>query len=155
MNEAHNMDCMEFLRKQPDKSFDLAVCDPPYGLSITGSTHTHTHTGASAPASRSEAKAIVWGAYKGDLSKRNFTRCLTMTPRQTPNTLGSWSASASTEFFSVAISFWITLVRRPVSSYGTKSVAACRRRTVRSHGRIYRGRAEYFGSGGTECCRAT
>ena len=26
-----NMDCLEFLREQPDKSFDLAVVDPPYG----------------------------------------------------------------------------------------------------------------------------
>lgn len=25
------MDCLEFLREQPDKSFDLAVVDPPYG----------------------------------------------------------------------------------------------------------------------------
>ena len=24
------MDCLEFLREQPDKSFDLAVVDPPY-----------------------------------------------------------------------------------------------------------------------------
>lgn len=26
----YNMDCMEFLRQQPDKSFDLAIVDPPY-----------------------------------------------------------------------------------------------------------------------------
>lgn len=26
----YNMDCMEFLRAQPDKSFDLAIVDPPY-----------------------------------------------------------------------------------------------------------------------------
>ena len=27
----HNIDCMEFLRTQADKSFDLAIVDPPYG----------------------------------------------------------------------------------------------------------------------------
>ena len=27
----HNVDCMEFLRTQADKSFDLAIVDPPYG----------------------------------------------------------------------------------------------------------------------------
>lgn len=32
MNEAYNMDCMKFLRDTPDKSFDLCVCDPPYGI---------------------------------------------------------------------------------------------------------------------------
>lgn len=30
-NIVHNMDCMEFLRAQADKSFDLAIVDPPYG----------------------------------------------------------------------------------------------------------------------------
>lgn len=29
---AYNMDCMEYMRSLPDKMFDLAVCDPPYGI---------------------------------------------------------------------------------------------------------------------------
>jgi site-specific DNA-methyltransferase (adenine-specific) len=32
MNIAHNMDCMEAMRCMPDKAFDLAIVDPPYGL---------------------------------------------------------------------------------------------------------------------------
>ena len=31
MNVAYNMDCMEYMRTLPDKAFDLAVVDPPYG----------------------------------------------------------------------------------------------------------------------------
>ena len=31
MNVAYNMDCMEAMREMPDKAFDLAVVDPPYG----------------------------------------------------------------------------------------------------------------------------
>ncbi len=31
MNVVYNMDCMEAMRKMPDKAFDLAVVDPPYG----------------------------------------------------------------------------------------------------------------------------
>lgn len=31
MTIAYNMDCMEALRTFPDKFFDLAVVDPPYG----------------------------------------------------------------------------------------------------------------------------
>ena len=27
-----NVDCMEYMRSLPDKHFDLAVCDPPYGI---------------------------------------------------------------------------------------------------------------------------
>lgn len=32
MNTAYNSDCMEAMRKMPDKCFDLAVVDPPYGI---------------------------------------------------------------------------------------------------------------------------
>ena len=32
MNIAYNMDCMEAMRDMPDNAFDLAVCDPPYGI---------------------------------------------------------------------------------------------------------------------------
>lgn len=37
MNTAYNMDCMEYMRTLPNKAFDLAVVDPPYGISITES----------------------------------------------------------------------------------------------------------------------
>ena len=30
-SEAFNMDCMEGMKQYPDKYFDLAVVDPPYG----------------------------------------------------------------------------------------------------------------------------
>jgi site-specific DNA-methyltransferase (adenine-specific) len=30
----HHMDCMEFMSGLPDKAFDLAIVDPPYGISI-------------------------------------------------------------------------------------------------------------------------
>ena len=32
MNEAYNIDCMEFMRRVPSKYFDLAVVAPPYGI---------------------------------------------------------------------------------------------------------------------------
>lgn len=31
---AINTDCMEYMRTLPDKAFDLAIVDPPYGISI-------------------------------------------------------------------------------------------------------------------------
>ena len=30
--ELLNIDCMEYMATQPDKSFDLAIVDPPYGI---------------------------------------------------------------------------------------------------------------------------
>lgn len=32
ISEVYNMDCMEYMKSIPDKFFDLAVVDPPYGL---------------------------------------------------------------------------------------------------------------------------
>lgn len=30
-----NVDCMEHMRTIPDKYFDLAIVDPPYGINVT------------------------------------------------------------------------------------------------------------------------
>ena len=32
MNELYNMDCMEGMKQFPDKYFELAIVDPPYGI---------------------------------------------------------------------------------------------------------------------------
>lgn len=37
MIELLHMDCMEYMKDQPDKSFDLAIVDPPYGIGENGS----------------------------------------------------------------------------------------------------------------------
>ena len=33
---AYNMDCMEAMREMPDKAFELAIVDPPYGINMDG-----------------------------------------------------------------------------------------------------------------------
>ncbi|MFA6931653.1 MAG: DNA methyltransferase [Lentisphaeria bacterium] len=41
MNVAYNMDCMEAMKQMPDKAFELAIVDPPYGVgSVTYSPRT-------------------------------------------------------------------------------------------------------------------
>jgi len=32
MIKTHNIDCMDFMRGQPNQAFDLAIVDPPYGI---------------------------------------------------------------------------------------------------------------------------
>jgi len=34
MIEILNIDCMEYMKGLPDKAFDLAIVDPPYGISV-------------------------------------------------------------------------------------------------------------------------
>ena len=31
-SETHNLDCLDYMRDLPDKAFDLAIVDPPYGI---------------------------------------------------------------------------------------------------------------------------
>lgn len=38
ISEVYNMDCMEYMRSMPDKFFDLAVVDPPYGINAPNMT---------------------------------------------------------------------------------------------------------------------
>lgn len=34
LNRLYNMDCMDGMKQFPDKYFDLAIVDPPYGIEI-------------------------------------------------------------------------------------------------------------------------
>ena len=36
ISEVYNMDCVAGMREYPDKYFDLAIVDPPYGIGISG-----------------------------------------------------------------------------------------------------------------------
>lgn len=46
ISEVHNIDCMEYMKQFPDKYFELAIVDPPYGLgkrlSQRGGKHKNT-----------------------------------------------------------------------------------------------------------------
>lgn len=35
INKIHNADCLEFMKQLPDKSIDLVLTDPPYGMNYT------------------------------------------------------------------------------------------------------------------------
>ncbi len=41
-SEVYLMDCIELMKHYPDKYFDLAVVDPPYGINRCGQTETFT-----------------------------------------------------------------------------------------------------------------
>ena len=39
MIELINIDCMEYMRTLPDKAFDLAIVDPPYGIDVANANY--------------------------------------------------------------------------------------------------------------------
>jgi len=80
MIELLNMDCMEYIATLPEKAFDLAIVDPPYGIGVNvsmgrrkGQAHSGYHKFAggdrTAPGSeyfrqlqRVSKHQIIWGA---------------------------------------------------------------------------------------------
>ena len=42
ISEVYNMDCISGMKQYPDKYFDLAIVDPPYGIGRSGQTETFT-----------------------------------------------------------------------------------------------------------------
>lgn len=45
ISEVRLGDCMNFMREKPDKFWDLAICDPPYGIGRDGSVRTTSKHG--------------------------------------------------------------------------------------------------------------
>lgn len=59
----YNMDCMEGMKQFPDKFFDLAIVDPPYGIGIMSMTYTKNDRrlfGHSAAQRRDYRKQAEW-----------------------------------------------------------------------------------------------
>jgi len=52
-----NIDCMEFMKDQPDNSFDLAIVDPPYGIKQDG----HRENNRSKLAKSRNYHKALWG----------------------------------------------------------------------------------------------
>ena len=43
MNQFYNMDCIEAMKQIPDKYFELAIVDPPYGIGISNNPVRQQH----------------------------------------------------------------------------------------------------------------
>ena len=55
MNVAYNIDCMEYMKTLPDKAFELAVVDPPYGIA-----YARGKNGWGVCGNRPETKDVSW-----------------------------------------------------------------------------------------------
>lgn len=78
MIELLNIDCMEYMKGMPDKSFDLAIVDPQYGIGISkmkfmgGNRNKNGHSvaiqknGKKLPVKRNEYKPRNWDEKRPD-----------------------------------------------------------------------------------------
>lgn len=47
ISEIHNIDCLEYMKSLPDKFFQLAIVDPPYGIGASNYQRGNTQYGNS------------------------------------------------------------------------------------------------------------
>ena len=119
MNVAYNMDCMEYMRSLPDKAFDLAVVDPPYGGGATAqereresctAAEQNAMRAATAPALVGDFGPIISATRTGGKWARKYQRerpgrwisVIGILHRRL-NTSKSWPASAKIRLFGAVI----------------------------------------------------
>lgn len=113
-----NMDCMEFMKGYPDKFFELAIVDPPYGIDINKSGRLVKEKGWDYKAwdqgtpdetyftelKRVSKNQIIWGGNYFPLSP---TKCFLIWDKQQPEGVSFASCEfAWTSFDSVAKTFY-------------------------------------------------
>lgn len=72
-NLAFNMDCMEAMKDIPDKHFELAIVDPPYGINFA---KTHTGNGWVVRESKSWDKQIPKAEYFKELFRISINQII-------------------------------------------------------------------------------
>lgn len=88
----YNADCMEHLKEFPDKYFDLAIVDPPYGINIGsasmgagGGVSPQTNRSAKNIKSSTSAKEIGGGIEPSEARSRSAIQVGGGTLRATQN----------------------------------------------------------------------
>lgn len=69
----YNMDCMEGMKQFPDGYFDLAICDPPYGINLGHKTgKTVKIVGGGKRMFGGNSRASVWGKHKSSCESKFY-----------------------------------------------------------------------------------
>ena len=112
----YNMDCMQGMKEFPDKYFDLAIVDPPYGINIQksgrlGRYNTKNVWDSEIPSDdyfnelfRVSKNQIIWG---GNYFNLPPTKCFLIWDKKQPENISFASCEfAWTSFDSVAKTFY-------------------------------------------------
>ena len=127
LNKLYNMDCMDGMKQFPDKYFDLAIVDPPYGIEITKSGRLKKYNNGNenwdnAPPTqeyfdelfRVSKNQIIWG---GNYFNLPPTKCFLIWDKRQPENISFASCEfAWTSFDSVAKTFY----KSPMSTDGDR-----------------------------------
>ena len=98
----YNMDCMEGMKQFPDKYFDLAIVDPPYGINMG---HTCGVGGGGTTVRSKDIK--VYNGAKSNKAKQNFIIRSMIARHRTENTLKNYSGYLKSKLCGAETSFSI------------------------------------------------
>ena len=133
-----HQDCMTYMAGLPDKAFELAIVDPPYGIGIG------TAVGG-------VSRLVTVGGER--LSRPKSTGGSMILESPIKNTSMSCSAYRENRLFLAEITFLTTLTKHRASSFGIKTIAetSLMQSWRGHHSKRLQG---FINIGGTECCRA-
>lgn len=106
MIELHNVDCMCYMRTLPDKAFELAIVDPPYGIGLI-------KTSAGNWGIRKEKKGDIVKDWDFEKPKKEYFEELF---RVSKNQI-VWGANHFIESFSINSSAWVVWDKMNGASY--------------------------------------
>lgn len=67
----YNMDCMDALKQFPDKFFDLAIVDPPYGINVANHDGGKI-VGGGGRAFGGKKQHSIWGKHKSESAPKFY-----------------------------------------------------------------------------------
>ena len=125
----YNMDCMEYMRTLPDKAFDLAIVDPPYGDGNGGSAKRFG--GMFGAVYGENTRAHVADAHERETAHRSITDSVedltsTKVAKMKRAAKKSWRGMLP-QRRSIFKSFSASHATR---SFGAETIFLCRRRAV-------------------------
>ena len=99
----YNGDCMDLLKQTPDKYYDLAIVDPPYGINISsagGYYHVKGKGQANPHTKKDWDKEIPTAEYWDELFRVSKNQIV-------------WGGNYMTEFLSIPVPIYATLAIAP------------------------------------------
>lgn len=139
ISEVYNMDCMEYMQGIPDKFFDLAVVDPPYGIDVTSMPMGNRKTilpnktknwdktipdkSYFSELFRVSKRQVIWGGNYFELPKSQYfaiwAKGATIYGRSFAEMEYAWVSSGGTRFFekSPNDNYRIHPTQKPISLY--------------------------------------
>lgn len=132
----YNMDCMEYMRTLPDKAFDLAVVDPPYGDGNGGSAKRFGGMFGAVYGENTRAHVADAHERERETAHRSITDSAGgLTDTRVARTGGIWAAKFGKKSWrgmlpqgrSIFKSFSASHATR---SFGAETIFLCRRRAV-------------------------